>query len=98
MAMANVTDTEHFLRWIEAQPTPPKRFLLPTPLQAGVLAAMRLRFNVFHGQPLSPKGHEEKACIKNGWLELRESKELALTKQGRAVLDAVIAMGWQVPK
>ena len=96
--------TETYLRWIEAQAWPPKTFLLPSPEEAGMLAACRLKFTVYKEAEVTAEHPLVRACECKGWLEVRPLPAKAgaggplhafmLTKPGRTALDAILAAGW----
>ena len=96
--------TEEYLRWIETQDPAPKAFLFPSPEEAGMLAACRLKHNAYKAFVISARHPLVKACARKGWLEVRpvKAKEgepehlFLLTSNGRAVLDAVLATRWPV--
>lgn len=98
-----IEKTEALLRWVEAQRELPRAFAFPTPAQAGLLAAVRLRFTDYLGQPITGELPLVRQCEGKGWLEVRAAKsgqdeQVKLTTQGRLVLDAVLDAGWPVPK
>ena len=98
--------TETYLRWIEAQADAPKNFLFPSPEEAGMLAACRLKFTVYKETEITAAHPLVRACERKDWLEVRPLPAKAgtsgpthafmLTKMGRTVLDAVLATGWPV--
>lgn len=98
--------TETYLRWIEAQSDAPRTFLFPSPEEAGMLAACRLKFTVYKEAEITATHPLVRACERKGWLEVRvlpvkagaggPSHAFMLTKAGRTVLDAVLATGWPV--